>query len=408
MPRRARSRRSHSTSRRAASIRSPQVTSARDGSGRLFLVERRGTIRVFKDGAVQPGSFLDMRRRSRPAVSAGCSALAFHPQFATNGLLFVYFTQAGRRHRHRALARECRPQRRDAVVVHDAAQDRAQRRRQPQRRRHGLQPAQRPPVRRRSATAAGRRPGERRPERRSATGSARSCGSTSTAPATGRTARTASRRATRSSAAVGRDEIWSYGLRNPWRISFDRANGNLFIADVGQGSWEEVDRESYGAGRRPELRLARRWRARHCYNATTLQQVGQDAADHRVQPRERQLLDHRRLRVPRHRRAGRSSGQYVFADFCSGPHLDDPRAPAAMATSVLQAGHERADHLVRRERQRRALRGHHRRQALPGARLVGSPGGRSGVPSPADADLPRSRGDDAASAARSSTRCCRS
>ena len=38
-----------------------QVTSARDGSGRLFLVERRGNIRVFKGGAVQAGSFLDMR-----------------------------------------------------------------------------------------------------------------------------------------------------------------------------------------------------------------------------------------------------------------------------------------------------------------------------------------------------------
>ena len=40
---------------------------------------------------------------------------------------------------------------------------------------------------------------------------------------------------------VGRDEIWSYGLRNPWRFSFDRASGDLVIADVGQGAREEVD-----------------------------------------------------------------------------------------------------------------------------------------------------------------------
>jgi glucose/arabinose dehydrogenase len=45
-----------------------------------------------------------------------------------------------------------------------------------------------------------------------------------------------------------RAEIWNYGLRNPWRISFDRQTGELYIADVGQGDYEEVNVEARGKG----------------------------------------------------------------------------------------------------------------------------------------------------------------
>ena len=48
-------------------------------------------------------------------------------------------------------------------------------------------------------------------------------------------------------ATLGADEVWAYGLRNPFRNSFDRQNGNLWIGDVGQGEREEIDMQAAGA-----------------------------------------------------------------------------------------------------------------------------------------------------------------
>lgn len=64
------------------------------------------------------------------------------------------------------------------------------------------------------------------------------------------------------------DEIWALGLRNPWRFSFDRLTGDLFIADVGQSSWEEVNFQPAGSpgGENYGWRLME---GNHCFNPSS-------------------------------------------------------------------------------------------------------------------------------------------
>jgi glucose/arabinose dehydrogenase len=70
----------------------------------------------------------------------------------------------------------------------------------------------------------------------------------------------------------GAPEIWHWGMRNPWRMSFDRATGDLWIGDVGQDAWEEVDVSRTGVGG-----LNFGWNAMegsHCYNGRTCDSTG--------------------------------------------------------------------------------------------------------------------------------------
>ena len=67
----------------------------------------------------------------------------------------------------------------------------------------------------------------------------------------------------------GRGEIWAYGLRNPWRFSFDTATGILWLADVGQDAYEEIDLVSRGANFGWNI-----MEATHCYSASTCNTSG--------------------------------------------------------------------------------------------------------------------------------------
>src|SRR3954469_22907644 len=72
-----------------------QITNAHDGTNRLFVVEQRGTIRVIQNGVLQPGSFLDIRSKVEDGGERGLLGLAFHPKFASNHFLYVFYTRNG-------------------------------------------------------------------------------------------------------------------------------------------------------------------------------------------------------------------------------------------------------------------------------------------------------------------------
>ncbi|WP_339617033.1 PQQ-dependent sugar dehydrogenase [uncultured Gilvimarinus sp.] len=108
-------------------------------------------------------------------------------------------------------------------------------------------------------------------------------------------------------------ELYAWGLRNPWRWSFDRANGEIWLADVGQGSWEEVNRIQRGGNYG--------WRIRegaHCYNPSSgCDTTGLiDPVAEVPQPEFQSITGGYRYRgsdIPG------LTGRYVFSDFVTGP-----------------------------------------------------------------------------------------
>lgn len=71
-----------------------ELTHAKDGSGRLFIVEQRGTIRILKNGKLSKKHFLDIRERVTNGGEKGLLGLAFHPEFSKTRRFFVNYTSA--------------------------------------------------------------------------------------------------------------------------------------------------------------------------------------------------------------------------------------------------------------------------------------------------------------------------
>ncbi|MFL5440186.1 MAG: PQQ-dependent sugar dehydrogenase, partial [Myxococcales bacterium] len=214
------------------------VTSPRDGTGRLFVVEQAGDIRIVKGGAVLPTPFLDLRGRISSGGERGLLGLAFHPNFATHPYVYVNFTNPNG---HTAINRYTVGADKDVAIFSSGV--RILTIAQPYPNHNGGNLAFGPDGYLYIGMGDGGSSGD--PQNR-----AQNLGSYLGKMLRIDVDHTTSTRKYRSPATnpyvgkAGLDEIWSRGLRNPWRWSFDRVTGQLWIGDVGQGRWEEIDRSS--------------------------------------------------------------------------------------------------------------------------------------------------------------------
>ena len=313
------------------------VTAAPDGSGRLFIVEQTGKIKILKNGTVLAKPFLTETRARMNGGEQGLLGLAFHPDFKTNRKLYVNYTNSS----GDSVIREYKASATNPDVVNTSATRIILKVDQPYANHNGGMLA----FSKGGLLYIGFGDG----------GSAGDPGNRAQSIYTllgkmlridvNGTTSTKHYRIPSSNPYVGKpglNEIWQRGLRNPWRFSFDRVTGNLWIGDVGQGSWEEVDRAiKTSAG--PGKGINWGWRVMegsHCYKPSS----GCDTSGKRYP-----LLDYSHS-------SGRCSvtggyvyrgsaipalvGGYVFGDFCSGEIwvTDSTAARPAAKTLLLATG----------------------------------------------------------------------
>ncbi len=273
------------------------VSGAGDGSGRLFIAEQGGRVRVIRDGALQAAPYVDLTDRVLSGGERGLLGLAFAPGFGAGGETRLYAHYSGHSGETTIVELRATP---GADTV-DASTERVLLvEPQPYANHNGGWIGF-------DATGmllvglgdggSGGDPDNRASRLDTILGKmlrldvlggpsgALEYGIPSDNPFVGRSG--------------ARPEILHYGLRNPFRASVDAATGTLWIGDVGQGTWEEVDAVSQDA-RGLDFGW-RRWEGRHCFNPAE----GCDPAGVTMPVAEYEhpagLQHHRRGRLPRGR-----------------------------------------------------------------------------------------------------------
>lgn len=216
----------------AAGLASPVHLTAPQGDARLFVVEQAGVIRIIRDGSLLPAPFLDISARVSSGGERGLFSMAFDPDYDDTGHFWVNFTDTNGNTRVERFSVSSDPDVADAssallVLAVD----------QPYSNHNGGQIAFGPDgmlyVGMGDGGGSGD-PDDHAQDRSTLLGSLLRIDvriAPYAIPPDNPFAASTS----------ARPEIWAYGLRNPWRFSFDAVTGDIYIADVGQSQWEEIN-----------------------------------------------------------------------------------------------------------------------------------------------------------------------
>jgi hypothetical protein len=249
-----------------------EITNADDSSGRLFVVELGGKVRVIRNGQVLPTPFLDISAGNGGPVHAvgegGLLGLAFHPSYATNGRFFVYYTRVlpGDANGNEIVIARYERSAGNADVADPASGAIVLVISHPQQSNHnGGKLAFGFDGYLYAGVGDGGGGGDPFATGQSLT---QLRGKILRLDVDGVTSYVVPPSNPFANDPSVRGEIWAYGLRNPWRFSFDRLTGDLLIGDVGQGAWEEIDFEPFGSagGRNYGWSV---FEGTHCFNPST-------------------------------------------------------------------------------------------------------------------------------------------
>ena len=284
------------------------IASAGDGTGRLFVLEQAGVIRVINGNTIEPLPFLDISDRvGSQGNEQGLLGIAFHPNFSQNGYFFVDFTD---QNGNTVIARFTAPTGKNADPSSEKVILQIK---QPFPNHNGGQLVFGPDQYLWIGMGDGGSAGDPNNNGQSVDTLLGKIlridvdhGSPYAIPKDNPFA-----------SGGGRPEIYAYGLRNPWRFSFDRQMGDLYIADVGQNKWEEINYLPAGYNGQPANFGWNRREGLHAYKDT-------DGADMTglIDPIYEYGHDQGCSVTGGFVYRGKSlpafDGIYLFADFCSG------------------------------------------------------------------------------------------